>query len=57
MHHSLSEFATLTRTSWVALQGMVHSFIESDKAVVHVISLTVFFFFVCVIVAFILCAL
>ena len=50
MHHSLSEFATLTRPSWVALQGMAHSFIESDKAVVHVISLIVFFglFFLCV---------
>ena len=28
--------------SWVALQGMAHSFIESDKAVVHVISLVSF---------------
>ena len=28
--------------SWVALHGMAHSFIESDKAVVHVISLISF---------------
>ena len=40
--HVLSELSTVTRPSWVALQGMVHSFIELDKAVVHVISLLVF---------------
>ena len=28
--------------SWVALHGMAHSFIESDKAVIHVISLVSF---------------
>ena len=28
--------------SWVALQGMAHSFIELDKAAVHVISLISF---------------
>ena len=28
--------------SWVALHGMAHSFIELDKAVVHVISLISF---------------
>ena len=40
--HVLSELFTMTRLSWVALQGMAHSFIELDKAVVHVISLTSF---------------
>ena len=34
--------STMTRPSWVALQGMAHSFIELDKAVVHVISLVSF---------------
>ena len=29
----------MTHPSWVALHGMVHSFIELDKAVIHVISL------------------
>ena len=29
----------MTCPSWVALHGMAHSFIELDKAVVHVISL------------------
>ena len=28
--------------SWVALHGMAHSFIELDKAVIHVISLVSF---------------
>ena len=28
----------MTHLSWVALHGMAHSFIELDKAVVHVIS-------------------
>ena len=27
------------RLSWVALHGMVHSFIELDKTVIHVMSL------------------
>ena len=40
--HILSELSTTTRPSWVALHGMVHSFIELDKAVVHVISLVSF---------------
>ena len=34
--------STLTHLSWVALQGMAHSFIELDKAVVHVIRLASF---------------
>ena len=37
--HVLSELSTMTSSSWVALQGMAHSFIELDKAVVHVIRL------------------
>ena len=40
--HILSEFSTITRLSWVALHGMAHSFIELDKAVVHVIRLVSF---------------
>ena len=39
MDHILSELSTMTRPSWVALHGMIHSFIELDKAVIHVISL------------------
>ena len=39
MDHVLS---TMTHPSWVALHGMAHSFIELDKAVVHVISLISF---------------
>ena len=35
----LSELSTMTRLSWVALHGMAQSFIELDKAVVHVIRL------------------
>ena len=31
--HILSEHSTMTHLSWVALQGMAHSFIELDKAV------------------------
>ena len=34
--------ATMTCPSWVALHGMAHSFIELDKAVVHVIRLVSF---------------
>ena len=34
--HVLSELSTMICPSWVALQGMAHSFIELDKAVVHV---------------------
>ena len=40
--HVLSKFSTMTHPSWVALQGMAHSFIELDKAVVHVIILVSF---------------
>ena len=36
--HILLELSNKTHTSWVALHGMAHSFIELDKAVVHVIS-------------------
>ena len=32
----------MTHPSWVALHGMAHSFIELDKAVVHVIRLVSF---------------
>ena len=42
MNHILSVLSTMTRPSWVALHGMAHSFIELDKAVVHVISLISF---------------
>ena len=37
--HILSDLSTMTRPSWVALQGMAHSFTELDKAVVHMIRL------------------
>ena len=40
--HSLSELSTMICLSWVAPQGMAHSFIELDKAVVHVIRLVSF---------------
>ena len=33
---------TTTHPSWVALHAMAHSFIELDKAVVHVIRLVSF---------------
>ena len=39
VYHVLSELYTMTHQSWVALHGMAYSFIELDKAVVHVISL------------------
>ena len=35
--HILSELSRMPCSSWVALHGMAHSFIELDKAVVHVI--------------------
>ena len=38
----LPELSTMTHPSWVALHGMAHSFIEVDKAVVHVIRLVSF---------------
>ena len=40
--HVLSEFSTMTRPSWVALNNMAHSFIELDKAVAHMIRLVSF---------------
>ena len=40
--HVLSELSAMTRQPWVALHGVSHSFIELDKAVVHVISLVSF---------------
>ena len=48
--HILLEFSTMTCPSWVALHSMAHSFIELDKAVVHVIRLVSFlwlWFLVC----------
>ena len=35
----MSELSTMACPTWVALQGMAHSLIELDKAVVHVIRL------------------
>ena len=40
--HVLSELSTMTCLSWVALNGMAHSLIELNKAVVHVIRLVSF---------------
>ena len=40
--HILSERSTLSRLSWMAQHGLAHSFIELDKAVIHVISLVSF---------------
>ena len=40
--HVLPELSTMTHPSWVALHGMPHSFIEINKAVVHMISLISF---------------
>ena len=40
--HILSKLSTMTCPSWVARHGMAHSFIEFDKAVVHMISLISF---------------
>ena len=40
--HILSELSTMTCPFWVALHSMAHSFIELDKAVVHVIRLVCF---------------
>ena len=48
--HVLSEISTMTCLSWGALNVMAHSFIELDKAVVHVIRLVSFlwlYFSVC----------
>ena len=38
----LSEVSTMTHPSWVALHSIAHTFIELDKAVVHMISLVSF---------------
>ena len=40
--HIFSELSTMTHLSWMALQGMAHSFIELDKVVVYVIRLVSF---------------
>ena len=40
--HILSELSTMIWPSWVALHSMVHSFIEWDKAEVHIIRLVSF---------------
>ena len=37
--HVMSELSTITHLSWLLLHGIVHSFIELDKAVVHGIRL------------------
>ena len=37
--HVLTALSTMTYPSWVPLHGMAHSFIELDKAMIHVISL------------------
>ena len=42
MDHVLSELSTTTHPSWVALHSMAQSFIELDKAMVHVIRLVNF---------------
>ena len=47
MDHVLLELSTMTHLPWVALQGMAYSFIELDKAVVHVIRLVSFLFCDC----------
>ena len=41
----LSVFSTTTHLSWVTLQGMAYSFIELDKALIHVIRLDSFLCF------------
>ena len=33
--HVLSELSTMTRSSWLALQGMAHNFIELHKPICH----------------------
>ena len=43
--HILSELPTMIHLSQVALDSMVHSFIELDKVVIHVISLVSFLWF------------
>ena len=39
---TVEDLSTMTHLSWVALHSMAHSFIELDKAVVHVIGLVSF---------------
>ena len=36
-NHILPELSTMTHPSWMALHSMAQSFIESHKAVIHVI--------------------
>ena len=43
--HILSELSIMTRPSWVALDGMAHSFIELSMPVGHVIRLVSFLWF------------
>ena len=40
--HVLSELSTMTHPPWVAPHSMAYSFIELEKAVIHVISLVSF---------------
>jgi len=40
--HSLSEFSTMTHSSWVALHSTAHSFTELEKTFIHVINLISF---------------
>ena len=40
--HILSDLSIIIRPSWVAQYGMAHSFVELDKALVHVIRLVSF---------------
>ena len=42
VNHILLELSTMTCVSWVALHGIVHSFIQSFEAVILVISLVSF---------------
>ena len=40
--HIFSKLCTVTHPSWVTLQDMAHSFVQLDKAVVHVFCLVSF---------------
>ena len=40
--HVLAELSTVTCLSWVALHGKAHSFIQLQKAVIHVVILVTF---------------
>ena len=42
VNHDLAELSTMTHPPWVALHGLAPSFIELDKAVIHMISLVSF---------------